>query len=278
MSIPRVTVLGSCRVYEPIKLLAEQGKVALHNKGVYGYVHYSKESVQQLRVMHGQIDIPMELKPYVTHKVVPEGSGSALRTPLNDLSETDLLVVEISSLKEIEFDGFYLQINRLREQLVGDDENLKAWWAYLYDKGLDERAEHRAVRRQFLTQDQSSVTRKLVMWTNVSIQDEASLHRDMQAIRAYFSGPIIWVSHFDTLTFSNKAIPIRQTLVQYVRSGATALEQPWFNPRAAIEEFGRNDALLDMAHYTPDFELELSTHFERLITQALVPVPEGIDV
>ena len=184
-----------------------------------------------------------------------------------------MLVVEISSLKEIEFDGYYLQINRLREKLVQDRENLKDWWTYLYDKGLDEIEQRRRDRRQFLSEDMTAMERNVVVWANVRIQDEASLHADMRAIKAYFDGPILWVTHFDTPTFAGKEIPIRKDLVRYVRSGADELGQPWFNPRRLIEKFGQREALIDLAHYTPDFERALSQHFKRHVAAAFQGVP-----
>ena len=277
MATPRVTVLGSCRVYDPFRMLDEQGVVELNNTGVYGYVHYAKESVQQLRVMHGELMIPLSLKPYITHKVIPEGADSTLKTKENHLDETDLLVVEVSSLKEIEYDGFYLQINRVREQLVKDRENLKEWFKYLYDEGVNEPEELRRGRRKYLSDDMKAVERNIVVWTNVAIQDQDSLRADMEAIRSFYAGPILWVSHFDTKTLTGKEIPIRKELASAVKSGAAALGQPFFNPKRTIEQFGLHEALIDMAHYKPEFEAVLARKFKRLLPKLLraEPAVEG---
>jgi hypothetical protein len=267
--IPRITVLGSCRVYEPFRMLDEQGLVDLRNTGVYGYVHYAKESVQQLRVMRGELLIPLSLKPYITHKVIPEGADETLKTRENRLEETDLLVVEISSLKEIEYDSYFLQINRVREQLVGDRENLKRWWKYLYDAGIDEPEEERRRRREYLSDDMKAVERNIVVWTNVDIQGKAAMRTDMEAIASYFDGPILWVSHFDTKTLAGKEIPIRKELVDSVHAGADSLGNPFFNPKETIEQFGLHDALLDMAHYTQPFENVLARRFRDLLPRVL---------
>jgi hypothetical protein len=266
MSRPRVTVLGTCRVYDPFKILAEQGVVELSNAGVYGFVHYAKESLQQLRVMHGELAIPLSLKPYITHKAIPTGADDTLATPEYHLSETDLLVVEISSLKEIEFDGFYLQINRVRNQLVGEDEERKRWWKRLYDKEPEDQVS--LDRAEFLDDDLSPIERDLILRLTVQIQTEASMLRDMERIKSYFDGPILWVSHFDTKTLAGKEIPIRKQLVRSVEAGAANVDQRFFNPRTTVERFGLAEALEDMAHYTPAFQQLLAERFEALMGEA----------
>lgn len=269
MSRPRVTVLGTCRVYDPFEILARRGVVELGNAGVYGFTHYAKETLQQLRVMHGELSIPFELAPYITHKAIPADADDNLATPENHLTDTDLLVVELSSLKEIEFRGFHLQINRLRNELVGEREELQRWWKRLYDKEA-ERGPLRRARDEFLTEDLSPLERGLVAGIEVQLQAADSMLVDMEAIRAYFDGPILWVSHFDTKGLkSGVEIPLRQRLVRAVEDGAASLGQPFFNPRPAIEEFGLPEALEDMAHYKPEFQAELASRLERLLPELL---------
>ena len=269
MSRPRVTVLGTCRVYDPFAILARQGVVELRNAGVYGFVHYAKEALQQLRVMHGELAIPLALKPYITHKKIPAGADDTFGTPENHLEETDLLVVEISSLKEIEFGGFYLQINRLRKELVGEREPLQQWWKRLYDKEAERGAQRRA-RDEFLGDELGPLERDLVAGIEVQLQSAESMLADMEAIRAYFDGPILWVSHFDTKALkSGQDIPLRQRLVRAVEGGAASLGQPFFNPKQEIERFGLQQALEDMAHYKPEFQAELASRFERMLPELL---------
>lgn len=266
MSRPRVTVLGTCRVYDPFAILAERGVVELGNAGVYGFTHYTKETLQQLRAMHGELALPAELGPYVTHNQLAARSDGTLVTAENRLEETDLLVVEISSLKEIEFRGFYLQINRLRSRLVGEREELQRWWKRLYDK--EKLGRSAAEREEFLGEDLSPLERDLVLGIDVQLQTEESIRADMEAIRAYFDGPILWVSHFDTVGLkSGVEIPLRKRLVSAAEAGASSLDQPFFNPRRDIEEFGMRRALVDMAHYEPEFQAELASRFERMLPE-----------
>jgi hypothetical protein len=268
MSGPRVTVLGTCRVFDPFALLAKRGAVEVRNAGVYGFTHYTKETLQQLRAMHGELAIPAELQPYVTHHKLPAGADGNLATAENRLDQTDLLVVEISSLKEIEFRGFYLQINRLRGELVGEREELQGWWKRLYDK--EKLGRSAAEREPFLSGDLSPLERGLVLEVDVQLQTAESMLADMEAIRGYFGGPILWVSHFDTKGLkSGVEIPLRRQLVRAAEAGAASLGQPFFNPRRDIEEFGMAQALEDMAHYKPEFQAELASRFERMLPELL---------
>jgi hypothetical protein len=268
MSRPRVTVLGTCRVYDPFEILAKRGVVEVCNDGVYGFTHYTKETLQQLRVMHGELAIPAELQRYVTHHKLPADADGNLATAENRLDETDLLVVEISSLKEIEFRGFHLQINRLRNELVGEREGLQQWWKRLYDK--EKLGRSREAREPFLSEDLSPLERDLVLEIDVQMQTAEAMRADMEAIRAYFDGPILWVSHFDTVGLkSGVEIPLRKQLVRAAEAGAASLGQPFFNPRQDIERFGLPQALDDMAHYKPEFQAELASRFERMLPELL---------
>jgi hypothetical protein len=268
MSRPRVTILGTCRVFDPFAILAERGVVELGNAGVYGFTHYTKETLQQLRAMHGELTLPAELGPYVTHNQLAARADGTLATAENRLEETDLLVVEISSLKEIEFRGFYLQINRLRNRLVGEREELQRWWKRLYDR--EKLGRSAAEREEFLGEELSPLERDLVLGIDVQLQTTESMRADMEAIRAYFDGPILWVSHFDTVGLkSGVELPLRKRLVASVEAGAASLGQPFFNPRREIEEFGMTRALVDMGHYEPDFQAELANRFERMLPELL---------
>jgi hypothetical protein len=244
----RVTVMGSCRVWTPFRMLADDGRLELRNAGVYGFVHYAKEVVQQLEVMSGGRRVPARLAPYISHKAQPAGADEWVDIPTNDLSETDLLVVEISSLKEIVFEGYYLQINRVRDKLVSDNPKLMEWWRNLYDEreGPD--------RRFYLTEVDRSTERNIVVFTKVTIQDQPSMYADMRTIVGFYDGPILFVSHFNTPTFGGHRLEIRDRLVRFVEENAEGLGKQFFNPAALVEAFGLRSALQDLAHYTPEFE------------------------
>jgi hypothetical protein len=245
----RVTVLGSCRVWTPFKLLADEGRLELRNSGVYGFVHYAKEVIQQLEVMAGRTRIPTTLAQYISHKRVPATSSDYVDTPRYQLDETDLLIVEISSLKEICFNGYYLQINRVREQMIGESELLRQWWRELYEADGSTSG-----RRRYLAEVPRSTERNIVMFTNVTVQDQASLERDMRTILGYYSGPVVFVSHFNTPTFGGERLEIRDRLARYVSENADELNQAFYNPTDLVEAFGMRAALQDLAHFTPSFE------------------------
>jgi hypothetical protein len=251
----RVTVMGSCRVWTPFKMLEDDGRIELRNAGVYGFVHYTKEVVQQLEVMAGKRKVPSKLALYISHKAEPSPADEWVEIPTNDLSETDFLVVEVSSLKEILFDGYYLQINRVRDKLVGDNEKLMRWWRNLYDGAGDDD------RREYLTEVPRSTERNMVVFTAVTIQDQQSMLDDMRAILGFYDGPVLFVSHFNTPTFGGDRLEIRDRLVRFVDENAIALERQFFNPAALVEAFGRRYALQDLAHYTPEFERVIAECF-----------------
>ena len=269
---PRVTTIGSCRVHTPFRLLADDGRITLANRGVYGFTHYAKEAVQQLAIMRGEVRIPWGLAPYVSHRKLPQHmrDGGWVATAINDLTETDVLVVEVSSLKEIAFREYFLQINRVRKNLVRDDPELLRWWVSIY--GADVSCD-----RELLAQRaQSDLEGDLIREIEVAVQSVPSLLADMGAIVAAHNGYTMFVSHFDVESFSGQAIPIRRKLARALEAHADALGTRFFNPRPLIEGFGKRMALVDLAHYTPMFERAVAENlFAVLIADDVVSAPKS---
>ena len=51
--VPRVTVIGTCRVHHPLRNLEQRGKIILNNGGLGSFVHSSPEALLRLRVLLG---------------------------------------------------------------------------------------------------------------------------------------------------------------------------------------------------------------------------------
>lgn len=263
--IPVVTVLGSCRVYVPLQRMEEQGLIRINNTGVFGYVHYTKEVIQQLRIIRGEVEIPWELKPYVTHKVMPKNYRSTLGTVVNDFAETEFFFCEISSMRELIYRGIYLQINRVRDQIVQDDESLMRWWK---DLQLNKVANDREVYIRECARKLSDTEKDVILHLEVELQTRETVLADMRIIAELIGKPIIFVTHINLPGKDGNLIEVRVNLMEYVIAGAKALGMQVFNPSETISFYGREKALQDegrdLTHYTESFERYLGKSMYQL--------------
>lgn len=88
-----------------VHTLEDKSLISLNNKGIFGYVHNTKEIIQQLKVCRGDLKIPRELKQYITHKNLPEGDGE-IQHVLNNFDATHIFIMEISSLRVVSYKGY----------------------------------------------------------------------------------------------------------------------------------------------------------------------------
>jgi hypothetical protein len=248
------TWIGTCRVQDPLAVLERQGRVICNQTGVYGMTHTSKEALQLLRSMAGEVDFPSELRPYVMDPRHQHREGPEFF--LNDLSDTDVLVVELSSVKLLTFREFYFQIiytrRRLREN-AGDA--VQEWWQVLQTSGVD--VEDRSVLLR--NDDLSSVDSAFVMKAGLSFQAAEEIRSDMKAIADRFGGPVLFVTHFDApRPDTGRKVPGRDALIEAVRKGGSELGYRVYDPTADVisyaEEHGElRAAVKDIAHYTERF-------------------------
>ncbi|WP_368655395.1 hypothetical protein ABRY94_11730 [Castellaniella ginsengisoli] len=98
----RFYVIGSCRVHGPLR-----GRPG-YGKPVVGYTHTTKEAIQRVRHIRGEIVIAHSVAPYVFSRERTPVVTAAHRRALND---ADVMLVEVCSAKEMQYMGFWLNLN-----------------------------------------------------------------------------------------------------------------------------------------------------------------------
>lgn len=126
----RFFVIGSCRVHGP--LASEPG----YSSGMSGYTHNAKEAIQHIRLVKKEKAVPNKLRKFVFGR----DANPWRQCQKDSFNGADITVVEISTGKINEFDGWYLQSNYIsrfggapygtetytQDDLVDDIEQLKA--------------------------------------------------------------------------------------------------------------------------------------------------------
>ena len=111
-----VGAMGSCRVHTPLTLAAKAGLIEFAWEGAYGFRHNPLELLQGLGILRGTVKAPPELTDLL-NLVKPSAFGETDRYKLR-FSNVEAMIVEVSSIRVIEVDGWQLQLNRFREALV----------------------------------------------------------------------------------------------------------------------------------------------------------------
>ena len=126
----RFFVIGSCRVHGPLS------NEAGYSSGMTGYTHNAKEAIQHIRLVQKEKVVPAKLRKFVFGRDTDPWQ-QAQKDSFND---ADIVVVEISTGKVNELDGWYLQSNYMarfggapdgtktykQDDLADDIEQLKA--------------------------------------------------------------------------------------------------------------------------------------------------------
>lgn len=110
--LTRISPIGTCRVFLPIRNLQQRGVARLIAARNYGYVHSAPEVLQQARFMTSEVEnIPENLFPVIA-TVAADAPRLAAR-----LFQPDVYLVEISSRRAFkDASGWYLQFNLLQDK------------------------------------------------------------------------------------------------------------------------------------------------------------------
>ncbi|WP_198380559.1 tetratricopeptide repeat protein [Roseomonas sp. KE2513] len=241
-----VTTIGTCRIADPIAASEAHLPIRRNMTNVYGFVHTSKEILQQLDVLEGR-QIPQELVRFL--------ASGTYETPV-PRDPADLYIVEISSAKEIHFEGHLLQINCLDRVFNDRRELLEAFFRHKYAAERPARAEALNLLPDFHQAD--PVERSFLLEGHVHITKREELEADLLTIAARLPAPTMFVCHIDVADGGGRMIESRSRLCNWVREIAAEHGLPLFDPAPQVVAYGRSRALAndgrDINHYTTEFK------------------------
>ena len=245
-AIPVLTVFGSCRVYDPAKLLEEARSAKLNQQNIFGFVHNAREVLQQIGLLMGTTELPSRLRPFLnipdSWKWQPRSTDTTLEFKFG---RTDCYIVEISSIRLLRFKAMFLQLNRTRELLASSNAMQRDWWSSLLRQGTNDPATYPLA-------DAPPLHRELVEQLSCSEQGEAGLYADVLAINELLPRPTLFVSHFNT-TATGEPVPQRTVIVETLRKAEREAGISFWDPTELLQAIGPVYGMLDDAHYQPEF-------------------------
>lgn len=266
-----IAPVGTCRIHTPLRRGSARFpfEVALNRN--YGFVHTSREVIQQLDVLHGEAPLDPVYRPLVYRPSTTDALFEKEPAP------ADFYIIEISSGKHVTVDDVAIQLNyanRYFGEFFADRALARRFWSLASEEHAAERLAWLRQERRFQklgAEDQDLLSR--IRLRELSPDD---VRRDMeQIIDRLGRDNALFVTHVNAQTADGAPIQSRQRLINAVRRAATELDVAVFDPTMAMKRIGQIQAMdndgLDLTHYTLPFaDLLVDEWFERFIQPRFV--------
>lgn len=247
---PVVTVIGTCRVHDTLRQIEKKGLIQLNNGGIATYVHSLPEIFLRLKVYNREEKYSTEIMDLQ----VDTRSGTE-KEPNHDfnLNQSDVVVVEISSLKSMFYDEQPLQYNEINRQLCtphGDfGKELIANINYAFNNNRDEVIFPKTPLPETLSKKHALIVKKM----RPKLMEEKDIREYLDLVIEYVKKPILFVNHINIEATNGKKITSRNRLCKIIKRYCVVNNFTLFEPSALFSKHDKKFLLAkegeDLAHY-----------------------------
>ena len=250
---PVVTVIGTCRVHHSLRDLEKRGLIKLNNGGLASFVHSTPEALLRLKVLLGT-------EAYLSDIVkLQVGESKEVKLTADtgfDFSESDLLVVEVSTIKAVSINENPLQFNEVNRHLCTPFGE--------FGKALRKNLYHAFNKRQaFVTlpdidppADMPKQFLEFIPKLHPVVMDKDLIYSDLNEIRKIAKIPVLLVNHINLPGKDGKLITSRNKLCHIMNDYAKSEGLEIFNPSVMFETHKPEVLLMkdgeDLNHYAKD--------------------------
>lgn len=259
IQVPRVAGIGSCRIMTPIGIIERQGSLKVCHNDALWYTHSTRDILQKIRVVTGEVTLKDEEVPFVVdgiHKYRPNKHRP------NIFSAVDCFVVEVSTVKNLNYHGLEIHQWCLRDLLLKEGISVEA-----VTKLLQLRPDERDL--SFLPSGLPGMLRSVIAEAVASRQTEASLRADLACIVKALNAPLLLVPHLNLPGAGDQLIPERVFLSEVLERFSADHGTGFFDPAPHIKEFGVAAALQDLGHYSPAGEKMIAEKLSAAIQEQI---------
>lgn len=257
-----ITPVGTCRIATPLKRGATRYPIRLDFGRIYGFVHTSKEALQQLQYRAGELVFPTDIAP-----ILLRPGHEQEREPAS--APADLTIVEVSSHKSYMVDGVAVQSNyvsRYFSDLLASPQRARTYWT-LATRG--DRAQLKAyLEKPGIARLVSEEDRSLLERMSYRLQTQEEVAADMATIADMVGkDKLLFVTHLNALTPGGELIASRDKIIRWVKQAAERIGVECFDPTDLMFEFGQERAMeregADLTHCTNSFYDRWYAHVQR---------------
>ena len=293
MGIPTVAVIGSCRVRVPLNTARKNKLLKVYSNGLESFCHSIKEVSQKLEFATKKITFPEHLDVLINGKEVDK--NLPFKEPL-DFKKADVFVIEISTIKQLEIEGYQIQQNYFMEYFIKPNK-LEAWWRELVKLANEKGSASFAPKADWISEDVRSLAAKAVL----SINTEQDIINEAKKITAHINRPVIFVGHFNitrlkkipyvynlvrklnsvlgfTLIKDTIEAPIRDRVILHniLVKAAKAANAGYYQPADFINQHGKEKALMEGKTTNHWAKAYCSVYGEHLVKEVIEPYLEPV--
>jgi hypothetical protein len=228
-----------------LKKIEEGGKIILNRSSVNQYVHTTGEIIQRIELLDGGKMPPKTLLKYIFEE------SSLKKEQKFPIKESDIIVIEVSSIKQIAFGNYFLQLNRLIDEtrpVLGGEAEFDLWMGKLRRKIKDGQVVESGNKRI------SKNPEKILTQIDTKLLDELDLERAVRKIIDFLEVEILLVNHINITKKGGGVLQSRQRLCQMMDSISHRLGVELFDPTPLVKGNKRNKMLKkkgeDINHYS----------------------------
>ena len=247
---PVVTVIGTCRVHHPLRKMEEMGLIELNNGGMGSFVHSTREAMLRLDVLQGLSEYNEEL----VKLQVGETQELKLKPDQDyDFNRTDILVVEISTIKVISSMGNPLQFNEVNRHLCTPYGEFGIELRRNINHAFNDRKSFVSVPEVDIPEGFPTDYIGLISTLEPQVLNEVSIFSDLKQLIETAGVPVLLVNHINLPGKDGKKISSRNRLCQMMNNYGKENGISVFNPEVMFEDHRRGDLLMkdgeDLNHY-----------------------------
>ena len=248
--VPLITVIGTCRVHDPLRDMEELGLIGINNGGLATFVHSLPEILLRIEVMKKDSKYSPE--------IVSLQVGKSAKTNLEPnegfkFSESDAVVIEISTLKAIFYQDSPLQFNEVNRLLCTPHgtygKTLRDNIDYAFNNNLNEIAQPNEPSPETIPQSYEEIISNL----RPKLMDTDEIESYLDTIRDYIKKPILFVNHINIEGANGKKITSRNRLCEIIATYCEKKNAALFNPSELFVQHDKKKLLAkdgtDLAHY-----------------------------
>ncbi len=268
--LPVVTVIGTCRVHHTLRNLAIKKRIVMNNGGLETFIHSTPEAVLRLKVL-------LQLETYQENLLeLQVGESKEKKTKPDegfDFSETDILVVEISTIKSLSANGNPLQFNEIVRHMCTPHGDFGRELRQNLSNAFNKREQFVQMPNQKIPDEFPEEFLTLISELIPVVQDSKIISSDLDEIKNLAKIPVLFVNHINLPDANGKLISSRNKLCNIINEYAEERNLQVFNPAIMFEEYEAKDLLMkegnDLNHYAKDKlgivgEIQLKSIFELL--------------
>jgi hypothetical protein len=256
-AVERVGAVGSCRIHDPLKAAARDGRGAFLWSAYNTFTHTPPEAEQHIAFCRGKFEIPDPFAPYILRQEkVP-----ILLDRLPELVDScTTFVVEMSSVDVLRCGYYCFNQDYFSQMFVrGGGMGLLNWF-----RGLSERPappELALAARESLKDKGKPVTvstEEILVSTVTTPLSTEAFHDALDRMIFDKSKRWIFVPHFNVSEKPDEQIAKRVALRDILKTYARARGYEFYDPTPLVAKAGKAAALegdgADSFHYAPAFQ------------------------